>query len=108
LAIGTAAVMAVPLGTTLVPSTEWTAGPELELFPNPVRKVLHLRLNLENPARATLILTDATGRNLGRDIAGISGSDAVELDVGDLAPGAYIARLRCGNTTVARRFLKLP
>ncbi len=108
LSIGTAAVMAVPDDVTGIPSIYHTAGPKLELYPNPAQDVLHLCFDLGRSARATVTLIDATGRIVGSSWSVMSGSGTLELNVGDLAPGGYVALLHLANTVVARHFFRMP
>jgi len=106
LTIGTAAAMAVPMSDTQVSFSDPAIPPMFELFPNPVRELLHLRYGSGATTTAIMTITDATGRDVGQELTVVNGSRTV--DVSGLAPGAYIACLRSGRIVVSKRFLRLP
>lgn len=106
LAIGTAAAMAVPVADTRVSTVHETFTPLFELFPNPVRELLHIRFDTGSTNTAILTITDATGREVGQPRPVGNGSHTV--DVSGLAPGAYVASILSGNTAMSKRFLRLP
>ncbi len=106
LAIGTAAAMAVPVAGTRVSTTHEASTPMLELFPNPVRELLHIRFDTGTTNTAILTITDATGREVGQPQW--VGSSSRAVDVSGLAPGAYVASIRSGSAVASKRFLRLP
>ncbi len=106
LTIGTASAMAVPVSATQVSSAVLANAAEIELFPNPVRELLHIRFDTSSATTTILSIIDATGRDVGRPRSMENGSRTV--DVSGLVPGAYIACLRSGRIVVSKRFLRLP
>lgn len=108
LAIGTAAAMAVPMSGSQVVSSLPERAPMFELYPNPVREMVHVRFEI-GASTATLKITDATGRIIGQPQSLISASEeAIDADFSGLAPGVYVMSLRSGNMEVSKRFLRLP
>ncbi|MDO7845880.1 choice-of-anchor D domain-containing protein [Hymenobacter sp. M29] len=77
--------------------------PGLELFPNPARGTVRVRLpNVAGPTRALLSLTDALGRTvrtqdvvLGRD------GQTADLNIQGVASGAYVVQLKTNTLTAA-------
>lgn len=106
LAIGTAAAIAVPVSDTQMSSLVRENTAVIELFPNPVRELLHIRFYSGSATTATFTIMDATGREVGQPLSMENGSRTV--DVSRLGPGAYVLSIRSGNTVVSKRFLRLP
>ncbi len=71
--------------------------PSFTVYPNPVSSVLYV-----NASQGTLQILD----NSGRIIKSISVNGHVSVDVADLAPGIYFARLNRQGQTQVRKFIK--
>lgn len=107
LAVGTAAVMAVPAGGNGITEalvgtvTPWTT------FPNPVQEVCTLRFNAISNA-TQFILMDATGRSVRRWSlpASYAVGQIVQLSTAGLASGSYLLWQEDGN--VSQRLLVMP
>jgi len=78
---------------------------DLRVYPNPTRGATSLAFDLPMPARVRLSVYDA----LGREVAVVldddrpAGTHTVELAVGGLAPGVYVARLATGAEVRTQR-----
>ena len=106
LTIGTTAAMAVPYLEMAVSSS--ASVPAFELYPNPVRDVLHVRFGSDPAGTASLVITDATGRRVGQPWLVGKALQTLDVDVSGLAAGAYVASFHSGSTIVSKRFLRLP
>lgn len=80
-----------------------SAPARLVLFPNPATEVLHLDLKDER-GPYTITITDATGRVVRH--ASVVAAGVRALDIGKLAPGAYILRLTNDAGMRAATFVK--
>lgn len=78
-----------------IDNNSFCPGDQAWVAPSPVRDGrLRLRFFLAEPADVTLELFDAIGRKLGgRNLAGHSGVNTVEMDIGDWVNGTYFFRL---------------
>lgn len=108
LAIGTTAAMAVPMndaGVLEAPGQQ----PAFSLFPNPVHG--HVQFRVQPPATApcTLVLTDASGRELRRwTLGSASVAQHGSLDLGGLAAGSYLLGLVEAGRSTFQRLVVLP
>ena len=77
----------------------------LTAAPNPARGATTLQLVAPAAGHATLTVHDALGREVARalDEAVEAGTHRVELDAAGLPAGAYLVRLRLGDSTVTKR-----
>ncbi len=70
----------------------------LELFPNPVRNILNIMLQLEAPARLSVSLAGMDGRMaLERKMEAAGGYQLLPLDVSGLPPGFYVVKVSTGG-----------
>lgn len=78
--------------------------PILEIFPNPVTDVLHLRSATKTPAH--ILVMDATGRSVlsTRTTSGHSGMP--ELNLAELPAGCYVLHLSWADGRASRCFVK--
>jgi hypothetical protein len=81
----------------------------LDAYPNPVRGRLHLAFNLGQAGPVNVDLYDLLGRRVRTlaDGAYPGGRQILDADVGDLAPGVYLLRLKTDAGTVTRRVVVL-
>ena len=107
LAIGTALVWAVPADGGTGIDRPFIAAPGLDLFPNPANEQVRVWMDLASAAPVELEVLDLGGRIVGGHRSGTlpAGRTAVDLPVGDLAPGGYLVRVRAGTTVSARRLM---
>ncbi|HMN05253.1 MAG TPA: M20/M25/M40 family metallo-hydrolase [Flavobacteriales bacterium] len=104
LAIGTAAVMAVPMGPTGVPQAPRRE--TLAINPNPTRDNVVISLP-DGGAGAMPEVVDALGRPV--PVHGVRNADGGwTLGVSDLAPGTYMVRLKTGNELRTARLVRWP
>lgn len=69
-------------------------GPALRVGPNPTAGRLAVAVDVRQPGRVAIDVVDALGRVVARSDAVGAGRVTVELDLGRLAPGAYVVRAR--------------
>ena len=74
--------------------------PDVQLYPNPSGKILHLLGDMPQDVRAAVY--DISGRLI-KDIGRLKGRS---LDVGDLVPGAYSLHLYADNGALTRPFIR--
>lgn len=76
------------------------------MYPMPATEVVHVDLNLLNPASVRLVLTDVLGRQM-RQYESIqaSTSQRITLDVKGLTAGVYTLRIYCGQSMIARQIV---
>ena len=91
-----------PFDFTALNASAYLPQKRLKLFPNPVKDVLHIEMDSEVPV--TVEVVDAMSRPM-RSVSGKGG--IVDLDVHDLAQGAYFVRVVSGNQAATQRFVKL-
>jgi uncharacterized delta-60 repeat protein len=79
--------------------------PASVIYPNPVKSTLYINMNTTNIAKAQIIVTDVSGRQM---IAqNINGAVTVHtVNVSNLKPGTYFITVTTGNTTVKSKFIK--
>ncbi|HOK50266.1 MAG TPA: M14 family zinc carboxypeptidase [Bacteroidales bacterium] len=87
------------LNVSLIPEGN-TSISRVEIFPNPVRDRLYIRLDDDKWDYAVI---NGQGKVL---IQGVSPCE--HLNVSHLSPGVYILRIKGGNTESRYRFMKLP
>ena len=79
----------------------------LNLFPNPAKHYVTIAYSLEEePANATIIMTDATGRMV-KQLQISAKKDQVILPLSDMQPGTYIIRLFLSNKAIASEKLSI-
>ncbi len=79
---------------------------QLLIFPNPVKDVLQVQTN-RITGKATLNITDATGRQLySRDIVLEEGSNSMPVKISQFGTGIYYARLTNGTDSFIKQFVK--
>jgi len=78
---------------------------ELQAAPNPASGQLFVQWPETGSEDAALYIADANGR-LVQSIAIPVGATGTSLDIGDLAPGAYVLRQQDGREVRYRRFVK--
>jgi hypothetical protein len=75
----------------------------IQVYPNPVSDVLHLKFSLENPNNFAVEVLDMTGKKmLIRTLTGISDGDETELDMSGLAQGIYFVSIRSEDNNVSQ------
>ncbi|HWR32050.1 MAG TPA: T9SS type A sorting domain-containing protein [Chitinophagaceae bacterium] len=73
------------------------------LFPNPASTVVNVMIDAPNRDRATLIITDITGRQMSQQIVSIeTGSNTIPVDISRLNRGTYRVILVRGNNFSSR------
>lgn len=79
----------------------------LEAFPNPVRDMLYLRLNMPQASDALCYILDRSGRSV-RELrfTGIGSGQSVPIDLSELSRGIYLLRVLAGGEHVTRVIVK--
>lgn len=106
LAIGTAAVMAVPMGTVGVEEHE--RGEALVIRPNPAQDQVEVALPKGLKRDAQLAVLDALGRVVPLVTYGQHADGAWTLDVSGLAPGTYLIQVKGHGTRWTGRLVRWP
>jgi hypothetical protein len=79
----------------------------LNLFPNPAKHYVTIAYSLEEePANATIMMTDATGRMV-KQLQISAKKDQVILPLSDMQPGTYIIQLLRNNKVIASEKLSI-
>lgn len=80
---------------------------KLQLYPNPSRESITLRLNAQNGTPTTISILDTNGRILmSNDFQAQNSILEKELEIRDLAPGVYIMRAEIGDEIFSKIFVK--
>lgn len=103
LAIGTAAVLAVPMGPS--GSADALPRPALRVWPNPARAQGEVRVAHPFAAPASAVILDALGKPV--RTAALAGPDAA-IGLGGLAAGTYLVRAMRGGEAATARLVVLP
>ena len=92
----------------LITATEpVTAGVSLLLYPNPSSGWATVSLVLDKPAKVTLRLTDAAGRNLYEwRLATTRISHQIGVDLSTLVPGVYVLKADVEGRQLIKRFVR--
>lgn len=92
----------------LQPEEEVGSGSEfrVEAYPNPVRSVVTIRVNMSNPTPVMVGLHDLTGRPHLVCEAVLQPDGSHQVDVSDLVPGVYVLRVKAGTEMRAIRLIK--
>lgn len=79
---------------------------DLQVGPNPARSRALLTYRVGTPGTVRVVVVDATGREVHRatEEAPAPGSRTHALDLGELAPGTYVALVSTPDGTQSRRF----
>lgn len=68
--------------------------PVITISPDPVKNILNLFINSKSDVNAEIILTDMSGKIIIRkNVSLINGSNTVMVNVSNMSPGAYIAKI---------------
>lgn len=106
LAIGTAAVMAVPVIDAGMRETR--SNETLAIYPNPARDKVEVRMLVGTKADVFPVITDPTGRAV-RDVRITKAADnGWTLDLSGLAPGAYLLRVQDGAKVLTGHMVRWP
>ncbi len=111
LAIGTAAVMAVPYGSAGIGEARAGEGPlSMGLFPNPALQRVAVRLQGMGAGPVKITVVDATGRTVraARFSQGAVMAGPLQVDLGGIAPGLLSIRANNGNSALVERLVLLP
>jgi hypothetical protein len=106
LAIGTAAVMAVPVIDAGMHETR--SNEALAIQPNPARDKVEVRMPGEMEVNAFPVITDPTGRVIGDVRITQSAGNGWTLDLSGLAPGTYLLRVQDGAKVLTGRVVRWP
>lgn len=80
---------------------------DIAVYPNPVRNVLNVRINADKADRATLALTDISGKLvLTRSVQIVAGPNLVPVQVNSLSAGTYFIKITLSDDVVTSKFNK--
>lgn len=93
------------LTSTDIPKTQPTV--DIELYPNPVESVLHVKLNAELRGDVSVLLQNINGQTI-QTIGSVSLGDnnTYNLDIAGIAPGLYFVNVNIGNETKVFKIVK--
>ncbi|MBS1744319.1 MAG: T9SS type A sorting domain-containing protein [Bacteroidetes bacterium] len=81
---------------------------DFSIAPNPVQQQLKIRLDADNADRATIVITDMSGKQVYSNSSNVSeGSNDLFVNTGSLAHGTYIIRIQLSNDLIVKKFNKL-
>ncbi len=70
----------------------------VNLYPNPAKGFSHVTIELENPAKIMLSVSDASGRTVQSfEFAGFKGLNQKKIDLSKLAGGSYLVKVNNGS-----------
>jgi hypothetical protein len=77
-------------------------------YPNPVKEIAHIEINLEKQSRYTAMIFDLSGRMISETTHQIpAGESTIDIPVSDLESGIYFVRLiKSNGTTLSRKIIK--
>lgn len=86
-----------------------SVGDILDVYPNPVRNRMHLRLYSNTHEKANIVVMSMEGRILfKKEFVLAEGPNIIDCDVADLAAGAYFVRIEGANSySNAYKFIKI-
>jgi len=99
----------ITLNTTDVDNNTGYLKTELKLYPNPVKKMLHLKYCLPEPSRVSVAIKTTEGKIVHTQSAVMfpSGENKLTINCTDYSPGIYLVTLIINdNETVTRKFIK--
>jgi len=85
----------------LTNNNDLPAESQMNLFPNPVKDILNIKLVNSNFAEASII--NVEGKNISTEK--INGTNP-QLDLSGLTPGIYFLRIKSSDQTIVNRFVK--
>lgn len=106
LAIGTAAVMAVPVIDAGMPEDRGNGA--LAIYPNPARDKVEVRMPAGTMADVFPVITDPTGRAVRDVLTSRIASNGWIMDLSGLVPGVYLLRAQDGAKLLTGRLVRWP
>jgi methylmalonyl-CoA mutase len=93
------------LTTTDIPKTE--SAFEIELYPNPVESVLHVKLKAGLSGDVSVVLQNINGQTI-QTIGSVASGDnnTYTLDIENVTPGFYFVNVKIGNETKVFKIVK--
>ena len=80
---------------------------QLSVYPNPVKSNLSVIFNAKAQSSATIMVTDIHGNNLiQKTITAVAGANNININISQLAQGAYILQLQLLNSSSIKKFIK--
>jgi hypothetical protein len=77
----------------------------MKVFPNPVKDVLNLGLNLEKTSDVTITIAELSGRTIRiEDKKGLT-NETLTYNLPELASGTYLARIATKEGTLTKKFV---
>jgi PKD repeat protein len=81
---------------------------DLQVFPNPVRDIVNLQLELKSAMNLTLTVTNLMGQQMiSKPLSLVSGANSVQLEMNDLPAGLYLINLQSETDIITYRIQKL-
>jgi uncharacterized membrane protein len=81
---------------------------DLQVFPNPVRDIANLQLELKSAMDLTMTVTNLMGQQMiSKPLSLVSGANSVQLEMNDLPAGLYLINLQSETDIITYRIQKL-
>ena len=81
---------------------------EMKINPNPVESIMNISLEAEVTEKATIVITDLSGRKIYNGTANvIAGSNNIPVNVNSLTKGIYLITLQLSGETLIKKITKL-
>ena len=99
-------IAVVDLSTTIIPVKINAGNAALTIYPNPVKTILIIQMNIARKETVVLQVADMAGKILLQQQLQLNeGNNTVKLNTSSLAVGSYMLVLKGSNTSV-KQFLK--
>lgn len=84
-----------------------TKGFGVTVFPNPVKDVATVNIDLDAASAISILVTDAAGKELKRvDLDGAAGGNTKQINMSNFAAGTYVLRIKAGEETQLVKVVK--
>ncbi len=81
-------------------------GPKLEIFPNPATDYINVNFSNNEPnKKAQLVILDVQGRLVHEQTIDGQGNQSIQVDVANLARGAYFVKIKIRHQVVSGQFI---
>lgn len=93
---------------SVIKNIKYTANAELTIFPSPVTDILKIKIDAQSAEKGTLIISDASGRQLHRSAITISqGFNNISINSSNLSQGTYLLKVIFNGTNLIKKFTRL-
>jgi hypothetical protein len=81
---------------------------DLQIYPNPAKNILNVKISLADDSHVKLSVTDMAGKIiLGKSMSAAKGENIIQLDISHVSAGSYLIKTVFGNGIKAeKKFIK--